>query len=334
MTSSVITLRPVRDGDEAALLALARASGGGMTSLPEDGDALTARVERSVQGLQRLAGRGGAGEPPLSLYLLAEREGVPLGSVALFALSGSGGPFVTYRLATAPQAFPALGKAFAHEILEVSTAHRTSSELAALFVSPAGRGLSLGRALVTAAIAFCRHHREAFADILMAEMRGWVGPSGDRPFWDDIVMPFFGMSFLEADHLNATAGNAFIEALLPAHPLYLSLLPPRVREIVGVPHPDGRAALALLQQEGLSTDGHFDPFDLGPCLSAPLDDLAARQERALAAGANRTDGGRGRGLWVEGRGAEFRCRLVPQGGTTAAGAGASHPGAPEWLPFD
>ena len=38
-------------------------------------------------------------------------------------------------------------------------------------------------------------------------------------------------------------------------------------------HDDGRRAFALLQQEGFAKDGHFDPFDLGPCLSIDIDAL-------------------------------------------------------------
>jgi arginine N-succinyltransferase len=93
-------------------------------------------------------------------------------------------------------------------------------------------------------------HRARFADRILAELRGIIDERGGSPFWDGVAGRFFGMSFQEADYFNAINGNQFIADLMPKHPVYIAMLSDDARSVIGVPHPTGRAAMRMLEDEG------------------------------------------------------------------------------------
>ena len=86
---------------------------------------------------------------------------------------------------------------------------------------------------------------------------------------------FFGMSFQEADYFNAINGNQFIADLMPKHPIYTAMLSETARAAIGVPHPNGRAAMRMLENENFSFDGYVDIFDGGPTMLAKTDDVTS-----------------------------------------------------------
>ncbi len=47
---------------------------------------------------------------------------------------------------------------------------------------------------------------------------------------------------------------------------------------MGQPHPTGRAALRMLQEEGLVFDRYIDIFDGGPTVTAPTDQVRSIRE--------------------------------------------------------
>ncbi len=97
---------------------------------------------------------------------------------------------------------------------------------------------------------FIAMHRARFADRILAELRGIIDERGGSPFWDGVAGRFFGMSFQDADYFNAINGNQFIADLMPKHPVYIAMLSDDARSAIGVPHPSGRAAMRMLEDEG------------------------------------------------------------------------------------
>jgi arginine N-succinyltransferase len=81
------------------------------------------------------------------------------------------------------------------------------------------------------------------------------------------------MSFQDADYFNAINGNQFIADLMPKHPVYVAMLSMSARSAIGVPHPTGRAAMRMLENEGFSFDGYVDIFDGGPTMTARTDNV-------------------------------------------------------------
>src|SRR5206468_11683461 len=125
---------------------------------------------------------------------------------------------------------------------------------------------------------FMKEHRGRFGDRTLAELRGVMDEGGNAPFWDALAGKFFGMSFPEADEFNATHGTQFIADLMPRSPIYVALLTDGARGVMGQPHPTGKAALRMLEQEGFAFDRYIDIFDGGPTVTAPTDQIRTVRE--------------------------------------------------------
>ena len=108
---------------------------------------------------------------------------------------------------------------------------------------------------------------------MLAELRGVMDQAGHSPFWDAIGGRFFGMNFPEADEFNAVHGTQFIADLFPKTPVYVAMLPESARAVIGQPHPTGRAALKMLENENFDWDGYVDIFDGGPTVTARTDKI-------------------------------------------------------------
>ena len=81
------------------------------------------------------------------------------------------------------------------------------------------------------------------------------------------------MNFQDADAFNGAHGTRFIADLMPKTPIYTAMLPESARAIMSVPHPSGRAAMRMLEQEGFTAEGYVDIFDGGPTMSVRTDDI-------------------------------------------------------------
>ncbi|VAP92805.1 Arginine N-succinyltransferase [Klebsiella pneumoniae] len=69
--------------------------------------------------------------------------------------------------------------------------------------------------------------------------------------------------------------KTFIAELMPAYPIYISLLPEAARGVIGQVHPNTAPARAILEKEGFSWRGSVDIFDAGPVLEADTDQIRA-----------------------------------------------------------
>jgi arginine N-succinyltransferase len=143
------------------------------------------------------------------------------------------------------------------------------------------RASGLGALLARSRYLFMKSHRGRFGDRTLAELRGVMDEAGHAPFWDALAGKFFGMSFPEADEFNAVHGTKFIADLMPRSPVYVALLTEDAKAVIGQPHPSGRAALRMLEQEGFVFDRYVDIFDGGPTVTARTDDIrTVRESRA------------------------------------------------------
>jgi arginine N-succinyltransferase len=115
------------------------------------------------------------------------------------------------------------------------------------------------------------------------------------------------MNFQQADEFNAINGHQFIADLMPKHPIYTAMLSEGARAAIGLPHPSGRAAMRMLENEGFRFENYVDIFDGGPTMTAPTDAVRtirdARDARVMACD---RDGG-AEALVATGRLADFRC---------------------------
>jgi arginine N-succinyltransferase len=122
------------------------------------------------------------------------------------------------------------------------------------------------------------------------------------------------MSFQEADYFNAINGNQFIADLMPKHPVYIAMLGDTARTAIGLPHPTGRAAMRMLEEEGFAYEGYVDIFDGGPTMTARTDRVRSIAEAKAAPVSHiRAPEGTGaahKALVATGRLADFRCAFA------------------------
>ncbi|GAA0731682.1 arginine N-succinyltransferase [Sphingomonas japonica] len=274
-------LRAARDEDLQHLYEMAKLTGGGFTNLPPDRKSLAAKLARSHDAFAR------SGDSVIDELFLLVLENVETGDVRgtcqIFTKVGERWPFYSYRLGTLTKHSEELGRTFRAETLSVVNDLEGCSEVGGLFLHPGERAGGLGMLLARSRYLFIRAHRARFADRILAELRGVIDEAGGSPFWDGVAGRFFGMSFQEADEFNAIHGNQFIADLMPRHPIYTAMLPESARAAIGLPHPSGRAAMRMLENEGFAFENYVDIFDGGPTMTARVDQVKTVREASDAA---------------------------------------------------
>jgi arginine N-succinyltransferase len=264
-------VRPASGDDFQAIYEMAKLTGGGFTNLPPDRGSLVDKLVRSERAFQNQVEEK---RDDLFLMVLENTEtGQVRGTCQIFGMVGAECPFYSYRVSTLTQTSQALGRTFRAEMLTLCTDFEGCSEVGGLFLHPGERAGGLGLLLARSRYLFIRQHRQRFADRVLAELRGVIDEGGGSPFWDAIAGRFFGMDFREADEFNALHGTQFIADLMPKTPIYTAMLTDTARAVMGVPHPTGRAAMKMLENEGFTYDCYVDIFDGGPTMSAPTDQI-------------------------------------------------------------
>lgn len=298
-------MRTARADDLQTLYEMAKLTGGGFTNLPADRGALAAKLERTERALAR---EGDGVEDELIVMVLENgATGQIRGTCQIFAVVGRNWPFYSYRLGALTQHSRELSRTFRAETLSLVTDLEGATEVGGLFLHPRERAEGLGLLLARSRYLYIRNHRSRFGDRIIAELRGVIDEAGGSPFWDGLAGRFFGMSFQEADEFNAIHGNQFIADLMPRAPIYTAMLNDSARAVIGLPHPNGRAAMRMLETEGFANPGYIDIFDGGPTMVGEINSLrtiANAQDVTLSA---IHESGGEKMLVTSGRLASYRC---------------------------
>ncbi|MFD1105810.1 arginine N-succinyltransferase [Sphingobium olei] len=298
-------MRIARADDIQTLYEMAKLTGGGFTNLPPDRKSLAAKLERTEQALAREG--DGIADELIVMVLENVDTGQVRGTCQIFSTVGQSFPFYSYRLGVLTQHSRELGRTFRAQMLSLTTDLEGSVEVGGLFLHPRERAEGLGLLLARSRYLYIRNHRARFGDRVIAELRGVIDEAGGSPFWDGLAGRFFGMSFQEADEFNAVNGNQFIADLMPKTPIYTAMLTDSARAVIGLPHPNGRAAMRMLETEGFENAGYVDIFDGGPTMVGQVDQLktiAAARDVTLS---SMHDKGGDRMLIATGRLAHYRC---------------------------
>jgi arginine N-succinyltransferase len=274
----MLVLRPIRESDLSGLVALARATGGGLTTLPPDEAFLGDRIDDSLRAF-----RPRVRQPGGEYYLFAledTRSEELIGVSGIASRVGGYEPWYSYAIQVEQHVHAPLGISRQIPVLHLKKEHRGPSEVCSLFLRPdrrhgdAGRLLSLGRFL------FMGAHRARFTPLVIAELRGYIDQTGHSPFWEAVGRHFFEFDFYRADVLCGLGEKAFIADLMPRHPIYVPLLSPEVQAVIGRVHHDTEPARAILLAQGFEQLQEVDIFDAGPLLRGKLEDLkVVRQSR-------------------------------------------------------
>ena len=298
-------IRPSREDDLEHLYEMAKLTGGGFTNLPADRDALSGKLQKSARAF---ANTGDELVDETFLLVLENTEtGAVRGTCQLMTQVGQQWPFYSYRLNTLTQYSQELDRTVRAEMLHLVTDLEGCSEVGGLFLHPNERAGGLGLLLARSRYLFIAMHRQRFAERVLAELRGIIDDRGGSPFWDGVAGRFFGMTFQEADYFNAINGNQFSADLMPKHPVYVAMLDDDARDVIGLPHPTGRAAMKMLENEGFRFEGYVDIFDGGPTMLARTDDVVSVADaNPLTLGSTSLDSGE-RALLATGTLTDFRC---------------------------
>ncbi|RYD49710.1 MAG: arginine N-succinyltransferase, partial [Sphingomonadales bacterium] len=224
-----------------------------------------------------------------------------------------------YRIATETKQSQELGRTFRAETLNLVNDLEGCSEVGGLFLHPGERAGGLGMLLARSRYLFIARHRARFADRILAELRGVIDEAGGSPFWDGVAGRFFGMNFQEADSFNAIHGTQFIADMMPKHAIYTAMLQESARSVIGLPHPSGRAAMRMLENEGFAFENYVDIFDGGPTMTARTDHVKTIRNARGVTIAGVVPGGE-EAIVSSGHLAQFR---VAYGSVASHGEGAS-----------
>ncbi|MFM2098882.1 MAG: hypothetical protein RLZZ366_421 [Pseudomonadota bacterium] len=301
-------IRAARTSDLQPLYEMAKLTGGGFTNLPPDRKSLSAKLAKSAAAFARDEEK--IDDDLFVLVLENVETGDVRGTCQLFSQVGLKWPFYSYRIGALTQHSVELARTFRADMLSLSTDLEGSSEVGGLFLHPSERAGGLGMLIARSRYLFIRAHRARFADRILAELRGLIDEAGGSPFWDGIAGRFFGMSFRDADEFNAIHGNQFIADLMPKHPIYTAMLTETARLAIGQPHPSGRAAMRMLENEGFEFENYIDIFDGGPTMTARTDQIKTVQNAVESEITAIKDGGVTKMLAARGHLADFTAAYV------------------------
>ena len=277
--NTTVIVRAVRLEDLGSVLQLAKVTGPGFNSLPDDQNTVMAKIMLSVQSFSEKI------EPKKRYYFFVMEDvekSTVVGTAAIEAAVGYPWPFYKYKLSTIMQVSQSLNKWMDHKVLYLVSDHEGATELASLFLMEAYRGEGRGLFLSRARCLFISEFPALFSDLVVADMRGVSDGTGISPFWDAIGPKFFGMTYKEASLLKATGGSQFMMELMPRYPIYVDLLPDGVQKVLGNTHVNATPALYMLKKEGLRFRNNIDIFDGGPAVESSKDMLKTVRESKSA----------------------------------------------------
>ncbi|MFI4855922.1 MAG: arginine N-succinyltransferase [Phycisphaerales bacterium JB065] len=255
-------------------------------NLPADKNIIAEKIQRSrlsfraaKEGvpLKTVAGdQSAVGASPLFMFSVEDLStNNCLGtSMCVSKMGGPGHPNLSFMLQK---------KQFFSEDLQTGTTHTTAklymdesgpSEIGGLILGPSSRRhpMKLGKQLSLIRFHYMGVHREQFGDKVLAEMMAPITPDGHNTLWEYLGRRFINLPYSEADKF-CQYSREFMVSLLPKEEIYLSLLPPEARKLVGQVGTDTIPARKMLEDMGFKYTGRIDPFDGGPHLEAMLDDI-------------------------------------------------------------
>ncbi|HZS35599.1 MAG TPA: arginine N-succinyltransferase [Polyangia bacterium] len=192
-----------------------------------------------------------------------------------------------------------LDKHFVHKVLRIGYNYNGPTEIGGLVLMPEYRrnALALGKWLSYVRFLYIGLHRASFRDEVLSELLPPLEADGSSVMWENIGRHFTGMSYQEADRISQT-NKEFIRTLFPAEPIYLSLFPKKVQEVIGQVGAETKGVEKMLRRIGFDYAERIDPFDGGPHFVAKTDEitLVTETRKARVVKVSGADDGRPYGL--------------------------------------
>ncbi len=279
----MLFVRPGRLSDLDALENMARAARPVLHSLPDDRQALEARVALSEDSFHADVDLPGE---EFYLFVLEDRAtGALLGTSSIVASAGYAAPFYAFRNDALIHASRELNVNRKIHALTMSHELTSKSRLAGFYLDPAmtsGAGahsLSLpakaadgaAHLLSRARMMYVAANRRRFTPEVFSLLLGVTDEAGTSPFWEAVGRKFFGRDFSDIEKISGGRSATFIAEVMPSYPLYVPLLPEAAQRVLGEPNARSLLAYDIHLEEGFEPDRFVDIFDAGPVLTAHVD---------------------------------------------------------------
>ncbi len=277
-------IRRAKPDDADTLLKLAKTVH--FINLPADKDLISEKIRRSRVSFHAAAtgeelhlksmDGSASSRSPMFMFVMEDTEtGNCLGaSMCVSKMGGPGYPNLSFQLERREMFSRDLQAGTTHVVARLFLDESEPSEIGGLILGPSFRRhpLKLGKQLSMIRFHFMGLHRELFGDKILAEMMAPISADGHNTFWDALGRRFINLSYEEADKF-CQKSREFMTSLLPKEDLYLSMLHPNARAVVGEVGKDTVPAKRMLEKLGFKYTGRIDPFDGGPHMEAVTDDI-------------------------------------------------------------
>lgn len=301
-------VRPARHDDLADIEQLVVSQGVRVSTLPQNRDRLSERIDLSQRSVDADPSLKGG----LRVLLVLEdlEQGKVRGTAAIDAQAGSGQPFYNYRCDELIHSSHELDVSNRVSVLYPTHELTGRTLLCSFTIDQALRHTDAFQLLSRARLMYLAQHREWFGEDMIVEIQGLQTEDGESPFWDSLGRHFFNMDYKTADNYSVIKTKTYIAELMPPHPIYVTLLSDAAQEAIAQPHDDSLDTFRLLQREGFRVGKHIDIFDGGPVLEARVDDLNTINNRRMKT-VRRGEGSRGLQHIVANAGSsDFVCTLA------------------------
>lgn len=243
-----------------------------LLNLPSDKKVLAEKVECSEQSFSGQCSREDA-------HFMFVAEDVETKNVAgcsvITAQKGTPKqPSYSFEVLKKERFSPDLGVGFIHQILRLKIETDGSTEVGGLIVDGnyRRRPEKIGRQISLIRFLYLGCFPDKFKEDIHAELAPPLTDEGRSEFWESLGRRFTGMPYQEADALSGK-NKEFIRSLFPEEDIYLCLLDPKARLVMGRVSVETEPALHMLKQLGFEYKNEVDPFDGGPHVGAKLQDL-------------------------------------------------------------
>ncbi|BAH83493.1 arginine N-succinyltransferase [Candidatus Ishikawella capsulata] len=264
----MILFRPIQEKDLPDIIKLSTNTGIGLTSLPYDPGYLENRILCSTNTFN---GKLPRSEQYYMFGLEDLNSNQIVGISAIESAVGLKDLFLNIYIEKINNVSSLIYLHHKLSMLSIHAHYTGNTELCTLFLHRNYQKNKNGLLLSKARFLFIACFKHLFSSRLIAEMRGIVNKKDESIYWNAIGRHFFNISFAEADYLSNTGIKSFMSNLIPYYPIYLDLLPSKVKNIIGKTHLDSLPAQKFLEQEGFYWNQSIDVFDAGPILEANTD---------------------------------------------------------------
>jgi arginine N-succinyltransferase len=198
-----------------------------------------------------------------------------VGSSMVYAQHGQRGrPHIYFDVFDEERYSDTLDRHFVHKVLRLGFNYNGPTEIGGLAVLPDYRQgpEKIGLTISYSRFLFIAAHREWFRDEVISELLPPLQKGGTSPLWETLGRRFTDLSYQEADRISSQ-NKEFIRGLFPQSPIYATLLPTPVQELIGVVGPQTKGVEKMLRRIGFTYANRIDPFDGGPHFQARTDDI-------------------------------------------------------------